>query len=267
MLGNTEDNVKILKNLFENNDFFKQQPSQHINNLITNNNHIKIINSVRGLTNIKQRSFINTLISSYNDVNYMEIGSYYGATLVSALLKNESVLNKIIINDHWSWGDADFDGFKSEVFDALKEFYNDRPNNFYFSNKYNTNKYNMSKLEGTMFDLTIVKGETFDSTQDILSTWGNDKVDIYFYDGGHTWENQRAALVEFRECFADEFIFIVDDFDTIEVRQGTAEGIRLLGVKSGYDVLYSVETQDWNENREDSNGWGGGLFVSYLKKR
>ena len=117
------------------------------------------------------------------------------------------------------------------------------------------------------FDLSIVEADTFTwGRQPVLDQWGKDKVDIYFYDGAHEVEDQKKALTDFEPCFADEFIYLVDDWSSWEVPDGTFKGLDAIN----YEVVWQTETKGWRDKTGpmgQDNGWGGGWYVGYLKKR
>lgn len=49
-------------------------------------------------------------------------------------------------------------------------------------------------------------------------------VDVFYYDGEHSFESQAKALPYFFESLAPVFIFIVDDAHWSSVREGTSKG-------------------------------------------
>jgi hypothetical protein len=63
------------------------------------------------------------------------------------------------------------------------------------------------------------------------------KFNIYMYDGNHSNESHYKALLHYYHCLDDIFIFIVDDWNWIDVRDGTINSIRKLNLK----ILYEKE--------------------------
>ena len=77
------------------------------------------------------------------------------------------------------------------------------------------------------------------------------------YDGAHTYKDHYKSLVNFYEIFDDEFIFIVDDWNWIQVRDGTYDAIEKL--KLNIKFFY--------ENREINYTWHNGIGVFILSKK
>jgi asparagine synthetase A len=94
------------------------------------------------------------------------------------------------------------------------------------------------------------------------------KFNIYMYDGNHTNESHYNALLHFYNCLDDTFIFIVDDWNWKEVRDGTLRSIEKLNLKN----LYSKEIRTTNDDTHPAWGsqeqqrWHNGIYVSILQK-
>ena len=78
-------------------------------------------------------------------------------------------------------------------------------------------------------------------------------INFYLYDGEHSFDAQRKALTHYYALLDDAFIFLVDDFSWETARSGTEEAIGELGLERVYE-------------RELTEGWWNGLYVSVLKK-
>jgi hypothetical protein len=78
-------------------------------------------------------------------------------------------------------------------------------------------------------------------------------INFYLYDGEHSFEAQRKALTHFYAMLDDVFIFLVDDYGWDAARGGTEDAIGELGLERVYE-------------RELTEGWWNGLYVSVLKK-
>ena len=84
------------------------------------------------------------------------------------------------------------------------------------------------------------------------------------YDGYHSYENQYKALEYYYEILDDTFIFIVDDWNWENIRNGTLNSIKDLNLK----IIHKIEirlTQD-NQGTSDRNGYHNGLFIAVLQK-
>ncbi len=90
-------------------------------------------------------------------------------------------------------------------------------------------------------------------------------IDIYSYDCGHSYRDQKMALTYYRDALADEFIYLCDDWTYGEVKEGTMDGIK----KGNYEILFEKEllntTQgdDLHLNME----WWRGYYVALLRKK
>jgi hypothetical protein len=87
------------------------------------------------------------------------------------------------------------------------------------------------------------------------------------YDGNHTNDSHYRALSHYYECLDDVFIFIVDDWNWKDVRDGTINSIQNLNLK----VLYENEIRlTWDDSHtpqpEASNTWWNGIYVAILQK-
>jgi len=87
------------------------------------------------------------------------------------------------------------------------------------------------------------------------------------YDGNHTNESHYNALLHYYNCLDDVFIFIVDDWNWKDVRDGTMKCIEKLNLK----VLYEKEVRlTWDNSHtpelEARNSWWNGIYVAILQK-
>jgi hypothetical protein len=78
-------------------------------------------------------------------------------------------------------------------------------------------------------------------------------INFYFYDGEHSVDAQRRALTHYYGLLDDAFIFLVDDYGWDAARIGTQDAIGELGLQRLYE-------------RELTDGWWNGLYVSVLQK-
>ncbi len=162
-------------------------------------------------------------------INYLEIGTFQGATFVSALYKNN--LNSAYAIDNWS--EFQTPGNLAKI--AFLE---------------NTKDLNFTYFEENCWKLDLSKIKH--------------KINVYLYDGGHTYQDQYNALTYYYPILDDEFIFMVDDFDPAhnweQVEKGTRDSIKDLNLK----IIYENHLKSNAKN--DSTMWWGGFFVSLLKK-
>ena len=178
-----------------------------------------------GLSSSKVRHLLNNICSLPNS-RYLEIGVYKGSTFISAVYRN-NLLDAIAI-DNWS----EFGFQKNIFFDNCMQY---------------LDKDSFRVYEGDSFSVNLT---------DIFSQ----PVNIYFYDGHHSYESQYKAFMHYNEIFADTFIAIVDDWNWDQVRNGTQDAFKALG----YTVLFEkVLPARYNC---DKDNWWNGLYVAVIKK-
>tara|TARA_S200002703_G_scaffold155929_1_gene160688 strand:+ start:969 stop:1760 length:792 start_codon:yes stop_codon:yes gene_type:complete len=262
-MSQTEKNIKFLDDLLNQHPVIKFPKEKSVYEYIgREKKFLKPATKMINFCTQIQQVFINELIRGYSEVNdrkinYMEIGLYYGASLVAAMANNFDCFNKIVANDFFEWHDNSIDKFSEHFLKFLKkttgEQYNFENNDFL---------YKITKD----IDLTLVKGDCWKKRDDILSIWGDEKVDIYYYDGDHCHKAQKDAVIEYITCYADEFIYMADDYTNVDVQNGTREGIEHL-TNNGYELLYEINTMDrWEGHIHTKDGWGDGWYIGYLKK-
>ena len=255
--------LEVLKEVLYS-EYFRPEPASPIEDLMSNDTALDYaFHGIGGMSTKVHVAFLNRLIGAFKDINYMEIGLYDGRSLAGAVTNNHDNLNRVICNDAWAWGDASKSRFMFSFTKCLNRFYDQ--DNYHFTEAIGLHS-KLHKLNKN-FDLSIVEADTFTwGRQPVLDQWGKDKVDIYFYDGAHEVEDQKKALTDFEPCFADEFIYLVDDWSSWEVPDGTFKGLDAIN----YEVVWQTETKGWRDKTGpmgQDNGWGGGWYVGYLKKR
>lgn len=207
----------------------------HIKTAINNSqNNISKINqeilNLEGMSGSRTRHLYNNLCS-IEDCRYLEIGIWKGSTVCSAMFGNNGNITCI---DNWS----QFSGPKN---DFLNNF-----NKFKGSNKANF-------IEADCFNIDISKLP---------------KYNIYLYDGDHSELSHYRALSYYYKCMDDIFIYICDDYNWKQVRDGTQYAIKDLGLK----VLFEQEIRTTNDNTHPPHGsplqklWHNGVYVCVLQK-
>lgn len=185
-----------------------------------------------GMSGKKTRHFYNNLCSM-EDAKYLEIGTWKGSTICSAMCENKM---ECICIDNWS----EFGGPKKEFIKNFEKFKGENKAWFIEDDCWNVDKY-----------LIITK------------------FNIFMYDGNHSVESHRKALSYFKHYMEPAFIFIVDDWNSVRVRKGTLNSI----VDNNFTVKYKKEiftTRDGKHpkpNMSRGNGdWHNGICVFVLEK-
>jgi len=196
------------------------------------NNISKINNEIiamKGMTGTKTRHFYNNLLN-IEDARYLEIGTWKGSSVCSAMYKNKA---KVVCIDNWS----EFGGPKNEFLQNFEKYKGENDASFIEKDCYQV-------------DVTALP-----------------KFNIYMYDGNHSNDSHYKALLHYYDCLDDIFIFIVDDWNWIDVRDGTMSSIRKLKLK----ILYEKEIRlTWDNSvtpePELSQNWWNGIYVAILQK-
>lgn len=173
-----------------------------------------------GMTGIKTRHFYNN-ICSMEDSRYLEIGTYKGSSICSAMCDNTMTCIAI---DNWS----EFNGPKEEFMVNFNKF---KGNN------------NASFIEQDCWTVDVSK---------------LGKFNIYMYDGNHKESSHFKALNYYLPCFDDEFIYIIDDWNWVDVRNGTNKSI----AENNCEILYQKEIFTNNEGPPE---WGPGQGMRFGK--
>jgi len=185
---------------------------------------------IDGMAGSKTRHFYNnmcSLILPDRRTTYLEVGVLIGSSFISALYGNEHVHGVAI--DNWS----EFGGGKDEFHANLANF-----------------------LPGVT-PLVLEKDCFAVDTQSELT---QGKVDIFVYDGGHSFEEQLAAIVHFWSCLADQSVIIIDDWNWDEVQVGTLEGLHTVHA----NVVLQREIR--TEYNGDRDGYWNGMAVFVIDK-
>ncbi len=210
----------------------KEKLIEHINNSISSADLLKSklnqeILDIPGFSSNRIRHLLNNIMS-IDEINYLEIGTFKGSTFASALYQNS--LNEAYAIDDWT-------EFRDHG-DIKKEFLN------------NTKDYSFTFFEEDCFKLDLSKI--------------NKKINIFLYDGNHTYESHYNALKYYYPILDDQFIFIVDDYDSVpnweQVQLGTQNSIKDLNL----NIIYEKHLK--SNGRNAAGSWWNGYYIALLKK-
>lgn len=183
--------------------------------------------NIQGMSSAKGRHFLNNLCS-LPGACYLEIGTWRGSTWIAALYGNQTALADAVAIDNWS----EFGGPQHEFKRNCALFLGDVKYRFYNQDCFS-------------LDTQLVFPK---------------KVNIYFYDGSHTEQDQELALTYFDNVFDDLFILVVDDWNHIPARIGTMQAIE----KLNYDVIYCRDLP--SRYNGDTDLYWNGMHVALIRK-
>jgi hypothetical protein len=196
-----------------------RKTDDHNSNLTGVNQILKM----EGMSGKKTRHFYNN-ICSMDDARYLEIGTWKGSSLCSAMYGNRMTCVAV---DDWS-----------EMWGPKEEFMS-----------------NFNKFKGDN-NATFIEKNCWDIDPNTIG-----KFNIYMYDGNHTTTSHFQALSHYLPCLDNEFIYLVDDWNWENVRNGTMDSIK----KNNLRVLY----QKWihTPGNHPRNDWHNGISIFVLKKQ
>lgn len=192
----------------------------------------KEIIELDGMSGTKTRHFYNNLLNM-EDARYLEIGTWKGSTVCSAMYQNNAI---VVCIDNWS------------------EFCETSLAKKYFLE-------NFEKYKGKN-NATYIENDCFNVDISLLP-----KFNIYMYDGNHSFESHYKALSYFYDCLDNTFIYVVDDWNTEEIRNATYKAIEDLK----FIVLYQKSIRlTWDNTHTPvplaKETWWNGMYVALLQK-
>lgn len=187
--------------------------------------------AIPGMSGRRYRLFINQLVRSLPDPAYLEVGSWAGSTLCSAISGN---LLRAVAIDNWS----EFGGPKNTFMQNVQRCVTAGAQVFFIEGDFRTINY---------------------------SNLG--KFNIYLFDGPHEQCDQYDGVALALPALSNEFVFIVDDWNWERVREGTFAAIRDIGLS----VVYAAEIrttldESHPENAFGDSDWHNGYYISVLQK-
>ena len=175
-----------------------------------------------GMSSARVRILLNELCA-FDACRYLEIGSWKGSTLLAASYRNPGTFLGV---DNFT----EFGGSPDDFVQHTHAWYRDC-------------RFRLLQTDAWALDPAQVA-----------------PIDVYFYDGGHTEDEQYRAFTHFTDAFADTFIAVVDDWNELPVRHGT--------LRAFLDLRYRV-LQDWDlftDGNPDRGGWWNGVYVAVVSK-
>jgi len=203
------------------------------------------IKFMSGMSGRKYRYFINNLVSSINNPRYLEIGSWAGSTVCSAIYKNEV---KAVCIDNW---------LKFETEDYVKKVYNTKDQKKEF-------EINTKKIINEKIDFKFIESDFRKVDYNNLG-----KFNIYCYDALHDEKSQYDGISLVQPALDDMFILIIDDWNWPEVRKGTLDALKNLKI----DIISKIEIRTTQDNKMPKilvgqySEWHNGYFIAVCEKR
>jgi hypothetical protein len=209
----------------------EQKYIEHLNNSFnlaeTNTSMIDdYIKNIDGMSGEMTRHLYNNILN-FEDARYLEIGTWKGSTICSAMVGNQAT---VLCIDNWS----EFGGPKNEF---IKNFTKYKGNN------------KAEFLEQDCFTVDVNEINQFT---------------IYMYDGEHSYNSHYKALTHYYDVLDEIFIFIVDDWNWKQVRDATIDSINSLKLDIIWQKEIKLDNN--NETTSNKLTWWNGIAVFLLKK-
>jgi hypothetical protein len=190
------------------------------------------VETMEGMSGRRYRRFANSLIAAVPQAAYLEVGSWTGSTLCAAIHGNR--LRAFAI-DNWSMFGGPVQQFLRNVADCDSA----------------DADFNMLTQDFRTVDYSAIG-----------------RFNVYLFDGPHSQQDQYDGLVIAQPALADEFVLVVDDWNWSQVRDGTFDAMRDLGLslQQGIEIRTTLDNTHPDCARQHSD-WHNGYFLAVLKKR
>lgn len=201
------------------------------------NNDSKISEKTKnlpGLTSEKVKHFINNLCE-LPDCKYLEVGVFQGSIFAAAVERNDLVATAI-------------DNFSESSIIPMDSNVNIN------SEKGNNKEIFLRNIKDLVLNkqVNIIDSNVFETDLNKISL----KSNVIFMDIEHTYESHYNFLNKFYEKIDNTFVYVVDDWNWLQVRDATFKSIEDLKLKT----LFKEEIFTKGEDKNDY--WNGlGIFV------
>lgn len=208
--------------------------------------------TMEGMSDKLVRHFMNN-VASASGSRYLEIGTWRGSTLVSALCGNELAVDVAVAID--SWEDRDEDNPTAPSVEPWfakgrenMQAAQDAVNRFVGPQKY---------LDVRLIrrDFRALDGE------DSFEGYEKSEINVYLFDGPHEFQDHYDALALMLPRLANTFVYIVDDWNHLDVPRGTWAAVADLNLT----VVWGEVLGGAGHYREGEK-WHNGLYVAVMQK-
>jgi hypothetical protein len=195
--------------------------------------------ALEGYSSPTVRHFLNNLCR-FPGANYLEVGTWKGSTLMSAAYGNSGRFSAVDDFSHHVQSRREGREARAALARVRRRFRRQCSTRFHESDCWD---------EGLLGRLPR-------------------EVNVYFYDGRHTYEDQHRAFTHFDPLLARSYLAVVDDWNRPYVRMATRDALAELR----HQVVWERElfTRGWFRQhltgQWDGPHWFNGLLVAVLRK-
>ena len=244
ILQRTEETSILLEGNFDQTSYSKNLKRSFFQALAMDTKLSDEIKFMSGMSGKKYRYLINNFVSLIDNPRYLEIGSWTGSTVCSALYGNAA---KAVCIDNWIT-------FPEEK--QVRKFFNTE-------NQKKTFGINTKKVITEKIDFQFIENDFSKVNYNALG-----KFNIYCYDALHDYKSQYDGIAIPQPALDDIFTIIIDDWNLKEVRNGTFEAFNDLGIT----VISKIEVKTTQNNtypkfiHSHYSDWHNGYFIAICEK-
>jgi hypothetical protein len=187
------------------------------------------IHGIKSFSTPEIRCLLNNLANHAD--TYLEVGTYQGGTLCSAMCGNKNL--------------------KAYAVDNFSEFKEDLSSEYIL-------KENLKKIEHISGKIKLLNKDSFLVDKNDVE----DLVDVYLYDGAHDEMSQEKALTHYLPFMSDIFILLIDDYNGESVINGTERGLELIK-----DQICIEKKWIFNTSANMQPIWWNGLYIAVISKK
>ena len=187
---------------------------------------------MHGMSGRRYRRLVNGLVSRTAAPVYLEVGSWAGSTVCSAIANNKC---RAICIDDWSQFGGPRDKFLR----------------------------NVDRARGISSEVLVIEGDFRLVNFEELESPAN----LYLFDGPHSEEDQYDGIVMAQPALQHSYVLIVDDFNWPQVRRGTARAISDLGLEVQASITIRTNSTGAEPTRTfEASDWHNGYFIAVVRK-
>ena len=173
-----------------------------------------------GMIEFRARNLLN-LLAEIDNCKYLQIGTWKGACLYSALYKNKldyafacDDFSQYVVGQGATYKDEKENEWSLTAEEAESLDKSHTVLNFDIM-------LNLIKPDGDHFEFDFYDGNCFSMPLNKIKQ----KINMYFYDGGHSVADHFLALYYYYPVLEQDFIFVCDDWSEEKVKVGTYAAI------------------------------------------
>jgi hypothetical protein len=195
-----------------------------------------------GFSGSQFRHFMNN-IGFNDDIRYLELGVFWGSTLVSTVYGNK--VSAVAIDN---WAD-EFLESNASVYEKMQIA--------------------LEKFKGNSA-VKVIRDDVWEVSRDpkqILDGFRGQRANVYFYDAAHDELDHFMALVNYIDLVDDEFVYIVDDWNELFVRDGTQAALKSLALTTLFQAeVLTTSIGNYDRASARIGAWHNGVAVFVLSK-